>query len=333
MKNLSRSCGYRITNLNRFQVTTFQHTILITQLTGSHNLTGLHILRITCINHDFLTPDTIVFFHELKFIYNLLFQETSITRFVNLYLTHHLTHDNLKMLIIDFHTLQTVYILNFIHDIFLYSRRTFNSQDIRRSNSTVRQRSTCTYIVIFLYKDLLRQCYQVFLNLTSLRSYDNLTVTTLDLTHCHLTVDFRNDSRIGRVTSFKQFSNTRKTTRDITCLTYGTRNLHDNLTGLHFLTIFDDHVTTYRQVISTNQITVFCQDMSRRYFCLIFGFNNNNFTKTCSFIRFNLISNVFYHALKFDLTGCFSNDYSVERVPLSNHLAFFYQFTIAYIQR
>ena len=196
MKNLSRGSSNSVTNLNRFQVTTFQHTILITQLASSYNLSSLHILRITSIHYDFLAPDTIIFFHEFQFVYDLLFEEASISRFINLYFTHHLTNDNLKVLIIDLHTLQAVYILNFIHDIFLYSCRTLDCQDICRSSSTVRQRSTSTYIVIFLYQNLLRQCNQILLNLTRLGSYDDFTVTTFDLTHCHLTVDFRNDSRI-----------------------------------------------------------------------------------------------------------------------------------------
>jgi len=40
---------------------------------------------------------------------------------------------------------------------------------------------------------------------------------------------------------FKQFGYTRKTTRDITCLTNGTRNLHDYFTSFHFLTVLGDN--------------------------------------------------------------------------------------------
>ena len=104
------------------------------------------------LNRDY----TIVFFHELQLVNNLLLQEASITRLFNLYLTHHLTDNNLEVLVIDLHTLQTIYILNFIYDIFLYSRRTFNRQNIRRCSGTVRQWSTSTYIVILLHQDLFR---------------------------------------------------------------------------------------------------------------------------------------------------------------------------------
>ena len=192
------------------------------------------------------------------------------------------------MLIIDLHTLQTVYILNFIHNIFLYSCRTFNCQNICWSSSTVRQRSTCTYIVIFLNQNLFGQCNKILLHFTCFRSYDDFTVTTLDLTHCNLTVNFRNDSRIRRITCFKQLSNTRKTTRDITRLTYSTRNLHDYFTGF------------------------------RRNFRFILRFNNDDFTKTGCFIRFHFISNILNYTFEFNLTSCFSYNNGIERVPFSN---------------
>ena len=150
------------------------------------------------------------------------------------------------MLIVNLHTLQTVYILNFIHDIFLYSRRTFDRQNISRSGSTIRQRSTGTNVIVLLYKNLFRQRNKIFLHFTGLRSNDDLTITTFHLTHSYLTIYFRYNSRIRRVTCFKQLCNTRKTTGNITSLTYGTRNLNDYLTSFHLLTIFDHDVSTYR---------------------------------------------------------------------------------------
>ena len=61
-----------------------------------------------------------------------------ITRLIDFYLTHHLTNNNLKVFVVNLHTLQTVNVLHFIYDIFLYSRGTFNGQNVSRSNRTVR---------------------------------------------------------------------------------------------------------------------------------------------------------------------------------------------------
>ena len=232
------------------------------------------------------------------------------------------------MLIVNLHTLQTVYVLDFIYDIFLNGRRTFDSQDISRSDSTIRQRSSGTYVVIFLNQNLLRQCNQVLTYITCLGSHDDFTVTTFDLTHCYLTIDFRYDCRVRRVTSFKQLSYSRKTTGDITSLTNGTRNLHQNITCFHGLLVFYDYVTTYRQVVCTDNSTILIQNVQRRNLVLILRFSDDDFTQTCSFIGFYLVSDIFNHRFKVNLTGSFCYDNGVERVPLRNQLALFYDFTV-----
>ena len=72
--------------------------------------------------------------------------------------------------------------------------------------------------------------------------------------------------------------------------------------------------------------------MGRRNFSLIFRLNNNNFSKSGRFIRFNLISNIFNDTLKLNLTGSFGYDNSVEWIPFRNQFTFFYHFTIGYIK-
>ena len=292
----------------------------------------MQVLRISGINNHLLTPNTVIFFHEVLLIYHLLFQEAGITRFINFNFTHHLTNDNLKVLIINLHTLQTVNILYLVYDIFLYSRRTFNGQDVGRSNRTIRQRSSGAYIVVLLNKNLLRKINQVLLHFTGLRCYNDLTVTTFNLTHGNFTIDFRNHSRVGRVTCLKQFCNTRQTTGDITSFTNSARNLHKDVTGLYRLIVFNNNVSTHREVISTYQVTIFCRNMSRRNFCLILRFDNDDFTQTGSFIRFYLISYVLNHTLELNLTGCFSNNNSVERVPFSNQFTLLNHITVSSIQ-
>ena len=215
LKNLvsrSRNC---ITDFNQFQVTTFQHTILISQLTDGHDLTCLQCLRISRIRHNLLAPDTIVFIHYLQLINHLLFQEASISRIDDFNLTHHLTNDYLEMLIVNFYTLQTVYVLDFIYDIFLNSRRSHDCQDI-------------------------------FLYFTQFGCNSNFTVTTLDLAETNFTIDFRNDSRVRRVTSLKQFRYTRQTTSNITGFTYCTRNLDQDFTRLNHIALVFYNVCTQR---------------------------------------------------------------------------------------
>ena len=70
---------------------------------------------------------------------------------------------------------------------------------------------------------MFKQRNHIFLNLTQLRRYGDLAVTTFDLTESYLSVDLRYDSRVRRVTSLEQLGYTRKTTGENTGLTYGPR--------------------------------------------------------------------------------------------------------------
>ena len=147
----SRNC---IAYLYSLQVLTLQGRVFVAELAGCNHLTRFQVLRIAGVNNHFLAPDAVVFIHEFALVNNLLFEEASVTRIKDSYLTHHLTNDYFKVFVVDLHTLHTVNVLNFIHDIFLNGCRTLDVQDVGRSDSTIGQRCTGTHIVVFLYKDL-----------------------------------------------------------------------------------------------------------------------------------------------------------------------------------
>ena len=79
--------------------------MFVAQLAGCNDLTLLEVLRVTGIDNNLLTPDTVVLLREVELINNLLLEERGITRLVDLYLTHHLTYNNLKVLVVDLYTL------------------------------------------------------------------------------------------------------------------------------------------------------------------------------------------------------------------------------------
>ena len=209
---------------------TLEEGILITKLTCADNLSLMEVLRVTSINDNLLAPDTIILFCKVELINNITLKEDSITWIVNLYLTHHLTYDNLEVLIVNLHTLQTINVLYFVNDILLNSRKTSNLQNIIQSDYTCRQWSTCTYSIMLLNEQLLRQWYKILTLFTRLRGDCYLTITTLQWTHCYLTIDFRYDSRITWVTCLKELGNTWQTTSDITSTTNSTWNLNNCFT-------------------------------------------------------------------------------------------------------
>ena len=66
-------------------------------------------------------------------------QHRGLTPIFNLYLLKHLPHNGFNMLVVDFHALQTVNILNFLYQIFCQSLYAQNIQDIMRNRRAIQQ--------------------------------------------------------------------------------------------------------------------------------------------------------------------------------------------------
>ena len=67
------------------------------------------------------------------------YQESGITGIGNFNLLEHLRNNNLNVLVVNCHTLQTIYGLNFLNQIFGQFFNTQYAQNIVRSRSTVNQ--------------------------------------------------------------------------------------------------------------------------------------------------------------------------------------------------
>ena len=134
------------------------------------------------------------------------------------------------------------------------------------------------------------------------------------------TVNFRYHSRVRRVTCLEQLGNTGQTTGDITSLTLYTRNLNEDVTCSEFLTILDNHVTAYRQVVRTEHLALGTDDIGRRNLGTVLGLNDDDFLKTCGLIGLDLICYVCNDVSQLDLTGNLSDDEGVERIPCSNQV-------------
>ena len=82
-------------------------------------MSGVISSSITRFNHNFLPVYVIVFVHEFPLVNNLFFEKFSVARIHDFNFTHHLAYNNFKVLVVDFHTLHTIYFLNFVYNIFL----------------------------------------------------------------------------------------------------------------------------------------------------------------------------------------------------------------------
>ncbi len=136
---------------------TLQRGILVAQVAGRNDVTDDVALGIARIQDVILAVDFVVGIHEGPLVDEFLGQEFGIARIGNLHLAHHLAHDNLEMLVVDLHTLQTINRLDLVHDVFLGLYRTENTENVGRGDTAVGQPGTGLDVVVLLNQDLLGQ--------------------------------------------------------------------------------------------------------------------------------------------------------------------------------
>src|SRR5690606_20713606 len=100
-----------------------------------------------------------------------------------------------------------------------------------------------------LHQDMLRPWYQLFFALSTPGLDRNLAVTTFHTPQGNNCIDSRNISRIRRDTCSEQFSYTRNTTGDNTCLTWSASQLSEAYTLSDFLLTLNRHVCPYRNIV------------------------------------------------------------------------------------
>ena len=257
---------------------------------------------VTDAGDHLLAPNAVVLFRAVELVNEFLLKECRVTRIIDLHLAHHLTNDDFEVLVIDLHTLQTINILHLIHDIFLNGCRALDGEDVTGSGDTVGQRCAGTHSIVFLHKNLLGQRHKILFLVTGFGSNDNLTVAALHLTHCHFTVDFGNNSRVGRIASLEEFRHTRQTTGDITGTTHSTRNLDQRLTRLDSLAVFHNHVTAYGEVVSTHNFTIGINDIAGRHERTVFGVGDDFLGQTGRFVSLGMVGLVTNDIVELQLT-------------------------------
>ena len=110
-------------------------------------------------------------------------------------LAHHLAYDDLEMLVVDLHTLQTVNRLDLVDDVVLGLDRSEDVEDVGRRGATVGQLGAGLDVVVLLDEDLLGERNEIVHLLSGFVLDDDFAVAPLDLAHKYLTVDFGEDGR------------------------------------------------------------------------------------------------------------------------------------------
>ncbi len=225
------------------------------------------------------------------------------------------------MLVVDLNALRTVYVLHFVHDVFLHSRRALDVEDVGRRDGTVGKRRAGTHIVVLLHENLLRQRHKVLLHLAELRRYAYLLIASLYLAEFHLAVYFAHNSRVGRVARLEQLGYTRQTACDVADVARCAGNLHECLTRSYRFSFVYQQVGTHRQRVGTEYVAVAIHKMRLRHNRAVFRLNHDLLMLAGGLVRFHTVGKAFHYVLEAHLTRLFGNDDVVEGVPLANHVA------------
>src|SRR5690606_5901087 len=320
----------RVAYFHELLVFPAKHRVFIAQLPCRYNLSRFQVLRISGIDHHLLVEDVVVFFTEDKLVDILAGQEVGISRIDDLDFLHHLAYDRLDVLVVDLHTLQTVYFLDFVHQVFLYGRRALDRQDIGRGDRPIRKLLTSLHEVIILNQDVLRQRHQVALLNAVARFDENLAVTPLDATVGYDAVDFAHNRRVRRISRLEQLRYPRQTARDVARLAHGSRNLCQHLSGFDLLSGIDSQVSPNRDVVCLG--LGLSGNKERGVLGLVARFRDHLLAVTRLLIRLLLEGHAFDDGFVLHRAVEFRKDYGIVRIPEADFITLLNRVTVAYPQ-
>ena len=138
------------------------------------------------------------------------------------------------MLIVDLHALQSIDILNLVHEVIGQRLHTQHFQNVVRDARPVDQRVAPADEVAFLHRYVLALLDQVFGLLARLIVlHDDAALGLVVLAEFHPSIALGDDRVILGTPSLEQFRHARQTAGDVTRLAALTRDTRDHVAGLH----------------------------------------------------------------------------------------------------
>ena len=224
------------------------------------------------------------------------------------------------MLVVDLHTLHAVHILDFVDDVFLHGGRPHDVEDVGGGDCAVRQRCASTDVIVLLHEHLLGQGHEIFLLLAELGGHADFTVTTLDAAEGHLTVDFRHDGGVARVTGLEQLGHTGQTTGDVTGARGGAGNLDEHLTGLDVRAFLKHEVGVDREGVGLEDVAILVDNAGLGNACTVFRLDDDFLADVRLLVGLDAVGDILDQVLILDLSSDFADDNGVEGVPFADDI-------------
>ena len=160
-----------------------------------------------------------------------------IARIHDLHTAKHLTNNHFDVLVVDLHTLQTIHVLNFVHDVAGQSFDTEQTQDVVRIGRTFNDFFTALNHLAVVHENLLVLGDQAFV-LVAVQIGNDQTLLALGfLTERNGTGFLGEHAGILRTAGFKELGHTRQTTGNVAGLLAFARDTGKNFAFVNLLTV------------------------------------------------------------------------------------------------
>ena len=148
------------------------------------------------------------------------------------------------MLVRDGHALQTIDLLDLVHQVCLQFLLAEHRKDVVRVERTIHQRLAGAQAFAFLHVDVNTARHRVLLFLAVICRDVDLALTLGDFTEADDTIDLADDGRLTRLAGFEELDHARQTARDVLGAGGFARDLGQDVSGEDLVAILHHEVRT-----------------------------------------------------------------------------------------
>ena len=174
--------------------------------------------------------------------------ELRVARIGDLHAAQHLTNNHFNVLVVDLHALQTVHVLNFIHDVTGEFFDTEESQNVVRIRRSFHDFFTALHHLTVVHEDLLILADEEFVIVTVVIGNDEALLALRFLTERDGTRRFGEHTGILRAAGFEEFGHTRQTARNVSGLLAFARDTCEHFALVDFLAVAHHDDGAHRQL-------------------------------------------------------------------------------------
>ena len=154
------------------------------------------------------------------------------------------------MFIRNGHALQTIDLLDLVHQVRLQFLLAQHIQNVVRVQGPIHQRVACAQTLAFLDVHVNAALHRVFLLVAVVRGHVNLALPLGNFAKANHAVDLADDRRLARLARLEQLHYARQTARDVLGPRALLGNLREHVARTHFVAVLNHQVSAAGQQIA-----------------------------------------------------------------------------------